>query len=182
MTPEKFVEKYYPFAAEVESETQIPAIAILAQAALESGWGAKAIGNNIFGIKYRKGDPGWRKVLTTEHSKDRNAFNGQEVKSVTKQGDIYIFKVYQYFADYPSPKEAFDAHARLLLTDRYREALRWHYSPKRFLIAVWRAGYATDIHYGWKICAMVDSVVKRLPDRTNTFRPPEMIPKKAKIL
>lgn len=32
MKPEDFVKKYYPFAKEVETETSIPAIAILAQA------------------------------------------------------------------------------------------------------------------------------------------------------
>ena len=184
MEPREFVEKFYLYALQVQGKTDIPAVAIMAQATLESGWGKNAIGNNVFGIKYRKGDPAYRKVLTTEHSKDRNAFRGQDVKSVTldRERGVFVFKVYQYFADYDNPAQAFESHARLLLNDRYKHALRWKHSPKRYLIAVWRAGYATDIHYGWKICSMVDSVVKRLPDRIPTFRPPEMIPKKAKIL
>lgn len=183
MKPKEFVTKYYPSALAVERETGIPAVAILAQAALESGWGVKAIGNNIFGIKYRKGDPGFRKVLTTEHSKDRNAFRCQDIKSVTldRERDVYIFKIYQYFADYPSLEAGFMAHARLLLSDRYNHALRWKHSPKRFLIAIWRSGYATDVNYGRKICAMVDSVNKRLPERVPEFRPSEMEPIKAKL-
>jgi len=67
MTPKEFIKKFYPFAKEVEQETEIPALAIMAQAALESGWGKSAIGNNLFGIKYRKGDPGYREVVTTEY-------------------------------------------------------------------------------------------------------------------
>ena len=183
MKPQNFVEKFYPFALEVENDTGIPAVAIMAQAALESGWGEHSIGNNIFGIKYRKGDPAFKKVLTTEHSKDRDAFKGSDVKSVTLdlENGTYIFKVYQYFADYPTPLDAFKAHARLLLNNRYKHALRWKHSPKRFLIAVWRAGYATDVNYGKKICATVDSVIKKLPKRKPTFRPPEMKPIKARV-
>jgi flagellum-specific peptidoglycan hydrolase FlgJ len=183
MTPKEFIKKLYPYAIEVENDTGIPAVAIMAQAALESGWGKSSIGNNVFGIKYRRGDPGFQKVLTTEYDKDRNAYNGQEVKSVIFDGKkgVYVFKVYQYFADYPSPKDAFLAHARLLLSNRYKHCLRWKNSPKRFLIAVWRAGYATDVDYGKKICKMVDSVLKRLPQRQPTFRPSKMQPLKAKV-
>jgi flagellar protein FlgJ len=165
MKPEKFIKENYPFALEVEKETKIPAIAILAQAALESGWGEKSIGKNIFGIKYRKGDPGFRKVLTTEYSSDKNAFRGHEVKSISYDENLgkYKFQVYQYFADYPSKKDAFMSHARLLLTDRYKGALVFNNDPKLYLDAIWRMGYATDPNYDKKMSSMVDSVIKRLP-------------------
>lgn len=165
MTPNEFINKFYPFAKEVEKETEIPALAIMAQAAHESGWGKAAIGYNIFGIKFRKGDPGYKEILTTEYSSRPDMFKGQNVKSVVydKKTNKYKYKVLQYFADYPTPKEAFLAHSRLLLNDRYKHALRFKHSPKRYMIAVWRAGYATDPNYGRKICAMIDSVVKRLP-------------------
>jgi flagellum-specific peptidoglycan hydrolase FlgJ len=182
MTPKEFVEKFYPYAKEVENETKIPAVAILAQAALESGWNKYLIGNNIFGIKYRQGDKGYKKVLTTEHSKNKNAFNGNNVKSVyfNINKGVYVFRVWQYFAEYDSPKEAFKAHADLLLSDRYKGALQYKDSPKDFLLAVWKAGYATDVNYGDKICKMVDSVEKRLP-RKPEFIPPKMVPIKAKV-
>lgn len=181
MTPNEFVNKFYPFAVEVEKETGIPAIAIMAQAAHETGWGKAAIGNNLFGIKFRKGDPGYREVLTTEYSSSPNMFKGQNVKSVVydKKTNKYKYKVLQYFADYPSPKSAFMAHAELLLNDRYKHALRWKHSPKRYMIAVWRAGYATDPNYGKKICAVIDSVKKRLPREPIIMQPIE--PKKAKL-
>jgi flagellar protein FlgJ len=177
MTPKEFVHKYYPYAKEVEKETEIPAIAILAQAALESGWGRSAIGNNIFGIKYKKGDWKYQEVLTTEYSSKPDAFKGQKIKSIifdtkTKK---YKYKIWQYFADYPTPKEAFLKHAELLLSKRYEPALRWKNNPKRYLIAVWRAGYATDWEYGYivnggyckvngkKYYSIVNSILKRLP-------------------
>ena len=165
MTPTEFVRKYYPFAKEVEKETGIPAIAIMAQAALESGWGRSAIGNNIWGVKYRKGDPGYQEVLTTEHSSRPDDYKGKKIKSVTYDKDlnIYVYRIWDYFADYPTPKYAFMSHSKLLLNNRYKHALRWKHSPKRYLIAIWRSGYATDVDYGRKICNTVDSVVKRLP-------------------
>jgi flagellar protein FlgJ len=164
MTPIEFVKKFYPFALEVEKNTSIPAISIMAQAALESGWGEKAIGNNIFGIKFKKGDWSSQTVLTTEYSKDSHAFDSKNVisKIFIKEKNVYQFKVWQYFADYETPKEAFMAHTKLLLTDRYKPALRWCNNPKRYLISVWRLGYATDINYGRKMCQMVDSIKKRI--------------------
>ena len=184
MTPNEFVKKYFPYAREVEKETEIPAIAILAQAAHESGWGRAAIGNNLFGIKYRKGDSGYKEILTTEYSSRPDMFKGQNVKSVVydKKTNKYKYKVLQYFADYPSPKSAFMAHAELLLNDRYKHALRWKHSPKRYMIAVWRAGYATDPNYGRKICEVIDSVVKRLPEQEREQIVMEPIePKQAKL-
>lgn len=165
MTPNNFINTYSPYAFNSQKETGVPAVAQLAQGAFESGWGKGAIGYNLFGIKYREGDYKCREILTTEYSTRPDLFKGQNIKSIifdpiTKQ---YVYKLYQYFADYPSPREAFLAHARLLLTDRYIHCLRWKDDPKRYLIGIWKAGYATDPNYGQKIQAMVDSVTKRLP-------------------
>ena len=185
MTPNEFVKKYFPFARDVEEETEIPAIAILAQAALESGWGRSAIGNNIFGIKYKKGDWKYQEVLTTEHSDRPDAFRGQKIKSVNydKKLNKYVYKIWQYFADYPTPKEAFLAHSKLLLNDRYKHALEFKHSPKDYMVAVWKAGYATDANYDKKICAMIDSVVKRLPDQEREQIVMKRIePKTAKVI
>lgn len=164
MNTDQFVQKYYPFALEVEKETNIPAVAVMAQAALESAWGKKAIGNNLFGIKFRKGDHGFMKVLTTEYSSSPNEFRGKDVKSVVYDRALnkYKYKIYCYFAGYESPGDCFKAHARLLMSDRYILAQRWLHSPKRFLIAVWRCGYATDPNYGKKMCQMVDAINRRL--------------------
>jgi flagellum-specific peptidoglycan hydrolase FlgJ len=176
MSSNIFIQTYNPYAFEVEKETGIPAVAILAQKAHESDWGRKAIGNNISGVKYKEGDWGYKEVLTTEHSKNPDAFKDKKIQSrvYDEKTGVYVFKLWDKFADYPTPKECFSAHARLLLTKRYRPALRWKYSPKRYLIATWRAGYATDVYYGYKMIggyckydkktyySIVDSVTRRL--------------------
>lgn len=162
ITPEQFVKDNYKYALQVELETGIPALAIMAQAALESSWGNKAIGNNIFGIKYKAGDLLYQTVLTTEYSKNENAFKHYESKTWVPDLKLWKFKVWLRFADYNTPLDAFRAHSRLLMSKRYIGALRWKYSPLRYLIAVWRAGYATDSLYAKKMSEMIYSVKKRL--------------------
>ena len=49
MTPKDFIKQYKPFALETERKTGISHLFILAQAALESGWGNSAPGNMFFG-------------------------------------------------------------------------------------------------------------------------------------
>ena len=51
MTPTDFVKTYYPFALQTEKKTGISGRFILAQAALESGWGKSIPGNMFFGVK-----------------------------------------------------------------------------------------------------------------------------------
>lgn len=165
MKPEQFIKKYNSFAFEAEKITEVPGEAQLAQGAFESGWGRYAIGCNLFGIKYRKGDWGFQRVLTTEYSHKPDAFPEKDIVTMDFIPSLnkYKYKVYQLFADYPSPLEAFLAHSRLLLTSRYIDALRWKDDPKRYLIAIWRAGYATDPNYGHNISKVVDSIERRLP-------------------
>ena len=50
MKPAEFKRQYYPAIKRVCAETGLNPLFVAAQAALESGWGDKAIGNNIFGI------------------------------------------------------------------------------------------------------------------------------------
>lgn len=51
VVPTKFLFDNYKFAKESEAATGVPALVTLVQAALESGYGQHAPGNNFFGIK-----------------------------------------------------------------------------------------------------------------------------------
>jgi flagellum-specific peptidoglycan hydrolase FlgJ len=51
MNPQDFIDKLAPWAVEEMKRTGILASITIAQGALESGWGAAAPGNNLFGIK-----------------------------------------------------------------------------------------------------------------------------------
>lgn len=152
-----FIKEIYTHAKNIETKTGVPAIAIMAQAALESGWGAKRIGNNLFGVK-GKG----HLVLTTEYDKRENAYDKYNVERKEKVGDKWKFKVWLEFQSYESVEACLTAHNRLLFTDRYKPSLRYKHSPKRYLIAVANCGYATAPDYKRTLCNMVDSVDRRL--------------------
>ena len=167
MKGKEFVQKNMPFALKIQEITGIPAIAIIAQAALESDWGRKSIGNNIFGVKYRNGDWGFQKVLTTEYFDDRPDFKHipkEDIVSIEYHLDKRKFKVMARlkFADYPTPYEAFLEYSKLLLTKRYVHALQYRDDAKEYLKAIAASGYATDPNYASKMADMVDSVLRRL--------------------
>lgn len=157
-----FLKEIYPSALEIENKHGIPAVAICAQACLESAWGEKRIGNNIFGIKAKRSDIKKIRTLTTEYTTNPSEYHDDDVVSITPVNGRYKLKVWQYFADYESIEACLMAHSALLLTDRYKHCLRWNYSPKRFLICVANSGYATAPNYKKLMCDMVDSVTRRL--------------------
>ena len=57
-----------PLAIEMEKEYGFPPAVLLAQWAIESGWGTKKAGkNHLFGMTYARRHPGFDWVATTEH-------------------------------------------------------------------------------------------------------------------
>jgi murein DD-endopeptidase MepM/ murein hydrolase activator NlpD/flagellum-specific peptidoglycan hydrolase FlgJ len=112
-------------AKQAEAETGVPAQVQIAQWALESGWGKKSIGNNVFGMTATNRHQKRQTVNTTEDmtmqefarlSKQEQAtareINGGEFQS-NWEGKKK-FRVNREFADYDSIKDSFKDHARLL--------------------------------------------------------------------
>ncbi|OYV43706.1 MAG: hypothetical protein B7Z75_07010 [Acidocella sp. 20-57-95] len=54
----KFAQSIWPSLKDASAKLGVPAVAMLAQAALETGWGSAANGNNLFGIKAAVGQAG----------------------------------------------------------------------------------------------------------------------------
>jgi hypothetical protein len=110
--------------------------AIVAQAALETGWGAAAIGNNIFGIRADSSWKGKVQYITT-----REVINGQ---SEIQHG--------QGFRDYDTVADSFADHFNFLkVNSRYAAAGVFDpgniKSDQEYFEALQRAGYATDPNY-----------------------------------
>ena len=136
-----FIQKLLPHAQKAADELGVPARVLVAQAALETGWGRREIRNadgsashNLFGIK---ADAGWQgartRVATHEY------VNGM------KQAESADFR------SYASLDEAFADYARFLKTQpRYREALA-QTDGTSFVQGLQKAGYATDPAYADKI-------------------------------
>jgi len=156
-----FLKKAYPHAKEVERETGFNAVALLAQAAAESGWGESAPGNMYFGVKAHSHPR--RQLIRTKEYHNTPDRKYPVIHSITKSGDMYLYDVEDWFREYDSPRESFKDHADFLLSNqRYAEALKRSSNPKRFLSEIARAGYATRKDYADFMSSMVDSVERRL--------------------
>ncbi len=149
-TPSEFVASVLPHAQRVAVDLGIHPLAIVAQAALETGWGRHlprqadgASSFNFFGIKAGQDWSGSRITRTTME------YTGGALRRETAQ-----------FRAYDNMAEAFDDYARLLKRDpRYRAALSAGADPGRFAERLQAGGYATDPRYADKVRAILRSPV-----------------------
>ena len=143
-SPEGFVAKVWPHAQRAAEELGVDPRALVAQAALETGWGRRQIqrsdgasANNLFGIKAT----GW--------SGDRATVSTHEYRNGVRQRERADFRAYA------SPAESFADYVRLLKkSPRYAQALEAGRDVRRFAQGLQRAGYATDPSYADKIAAI----------------------------
>lgn len=163
MTKAQFVKAYYPFAKQTQDKTGIHALVILAQAAVESGWGKVAPGNMFFGVKDTDGINGNEQLLTTtEYSRSATAKFPRiiSVKPVMRQGSKWFkYTIKDYFRKYNTPEECFTDHAQFFLKNkRYAKALLVKDDPYQFIDAIAKARYATAPDYA----TLVKEVAKEL--------------------
>lgn len=143
----RFIQAMLPHAQAAEQATGVPARFMLAQAALESGWGQREIrlddggaSHNLFGIK---ASSGW---------------DGQAVNAVTteyKQG--LAMKVTAKFRAYADYAEAFIDYAKLLKR-RYHGVIEAGNDAQAFVRSIVSGGYATDPAYGDKLQGTIRSI------------------------
>lgn len=117
----------------------LPSLTI-AQAILESAWGTKHIANNLFGIKATSSWNGdTKEVWTTEY------IDGEYVKVKA------VFRAYDSFND--SVRD----HNKLLgELDRYAK-VRQANDYRTACLEVWKAGYATDPNYPYKLIDIIEN-------------------------
>ena len=152
MSPKDFVNAYGPFARQTEAKTGISAVAILAQAALESGWGKAAPGNMFFGVKDTDGINGNEQLLVTTEFSRRADLKFPEIISITpivRNGEKWFkYIVKDYFRKYDTPESCFTDHTKFFFENpRYATALAVKTDPYRFIDEIAKAGYATAPDY-----------------------------------
>lgn len=167
MTVNNFVAAYLPYAKETEKKTGISAIAILAQAALESGWGKAAPGNMFFGVKDTDGINGNEQLLTTTEYSRRQDLKFPQIISVTpvmRNGQKWFkYKVKDYFRKYNSPEECFTDHANFFFKNkRYAKALAVKQDTYKFIDAIAAAGYATAPDYASVLKSVARSIERNI--------------------
>jgi len=165
MTPEQFVKYYHPFAKKVQDKTGISAIALLAQSAHETGWGAKVVGNMMFGVKDTDGLNGNEQLIATTEYHLTNKVKYPVILSITRVGNRFKYLIKDWFRKYDSSEQSFMDHALFIKSNpRYKTAWNVRHNPELFLSFVASAGYATDPNYSQLMQQMIVSVKKRLPN------------------
>jgi flagellar protein FlgJ len=145
---EQFVSRMLPAAQRASQETGVPAQLIMAQAALESGWGRREIraedgspSYNLFGIK---ADKSWKGPVAET--------------ATTEFVDGVAQKTRAAFRAYGSYEEAFSDYAKFLATNpRYANVLATR-DPAEAAHGLQRAGYATDPEYGGKLVRIMQQM------------------------
>ncbi len=149
-SPEDFVRVLRPHAIEAAARLGIEPEVLLAQAALETGWGRRMItrpdgssSHNLFGIK---ADGRW---------------DGDRVSALTLEyEDGIASRRSESFRAYASFAESFADYVNFLQSGpRYEAALAHDGDSRRFIDGLHRAGYATDPEYAAKINRILNNDV-----------------------
>lgn len=161
MSVKEFIATYLPFAKEAEEASGISAVFILAQAAIESGWGKSVEGNNFFGIKADSSWLGKKQLVTTTEYHSTHDVYYPHLLSIIKKGNKFRYRIKDWFRVYDSPADSFKDHAEFFFQNpRYAEALQHKDSPLRFAQEVSNAGYATDPLY-YKLLEKVIRMIEK---------------------
>ncbi len=145
---DSFIEQLYPAAQQAAKQLGIDPKALLAQAAIETGWGQYMIHNtsgqnshNLFGIKADLRWQGDRAMV--------NTIEFEEGVAATKKAP---FRVYDSFADSMQDYVGF-----VKQNPRYEEAVKQSQSPQDYFSELQKAGYATDPDYANKVLSVFES-------------------------
>ncbi len=147
-SPSEFVSNLLPHARQAADSLGTDPAMLLAQAALETGWGQKVLSDkgksshNLFNIK---ADKRWQgDKLTTNTLEFRDGVANREVAS---------------FRRYDSFKESFNDFVSFLSNNpRYRDALSQSAKPHDFIQGLHQAGYATDPNYADKVISVFQQI------------------------
>ncbi|VAW54279.1 Flagellar protein FlgJ [peptidoglycan hydrolase], partial [hydrothermal vent metagenome] len=153
-----FVQDIRPHANRVAKKLGVNPNVLVAQSALETGWGKYAPKNidgsnsfNVFGIK---ADERWQG--------DTVIINTREVRHGVMQQEKAAFRSYESVA------QAFDDYANFILeSPRYQQALTSTEDENAYAQALQKAGYATDPNYAEKINRIrMNELVQNQPKAT----------------
>jgi lysozyme len=138
----KFIDQVGPYLMQISKQIGVPYQFLLAQTALETGWGQSELFSKHYnpgGIKAVKGQA-YVEYPTTEY------INGKKVNVRAK------------FAKYPSILAGLMAHTKVLTNKYFKQYSNKTTDPVKYamLLNSGPVKYATDINYTSKIKSLVD--------------------------
>jgi flagellar protein FlgJ len=145
-TPEDFIRSIWPFAVDAAEQLGLDPVVLVAQSALETGWGKQLIptnsGNSSFNLFGIKASGNWEG--------ESAAVNSLEFRDGVAVKENSSFRVYE------SLGASFEDYVAFLKSNpRYQQALEKVGDSQQFLTELQDAGYATDPRYAEKIMAIV---------------------------
>lgn len=151
--PKDFVTALAEPAKLVEKKLKVPYQVVIAQAALETGWGQKIIeqpngqsSHNLFNIKA-----------------DRRWDGDKTMKETLEYEQGSMVKKREPFRVYKNMMESVNDYINFLSnSDRYKDALDKSSNVEHFLQGLQKAGYATDPNYAKKIMGTLSKVTSIL--------------------
>ncbi|MEU4623854.1 sporangiospore maturation cell wall hydrolase GsmA [Actinoplanes sp. NPDC023801] len=147
LTPEQFIAAASSGAQQGWRQYGVPASVTIAQAILESGWGRSSLSatdRNYFGIKCQNGYFG-------PHADGCHVYRTTECDKAGK-----CFETSDAFRTYASMARSFRDHGHFLKNNkRYAPAFAHTKDANKFIMAVWKAGYATDPSYYTKVTGIM---------------------------
>lgn len=151
-----FLESILPAAEKAAQALGVSPRAIMAQAALESGWGrampTDASGRSSFNLFGIKATGSWQGASVA--SETTEYVGGRAMRAV------------ESFRAYHNYEASVADHARLLSrSPRYAEALNSGEDVGAYASALQRGGYATDPNYARKLVAVAESIDRILNER-----------------
>lgn len=135
-----FVDMIAPLVTDAVKGTGLDPKLVIAQAALETGWGSSVAGNNIFGIKSH-GRPGGVNVGTTEY------------------GPNGAYSTTDTFRQYPDLGAAIKDYVDFLKTNSRYAGVFTAPDLNGQISAMGASGYATDPRYGDKLRSIAPTIV-----------------------
>jgi flagellar protein FlgJ len=146
---EDFVRMMWPHAQRAGNALGVDPSALVAQAALETGWGravpSHASGSSSFNLFGMKAGSSWNGATT-------------QVPTLEFEDGVPVRKV-ERFRAYSSPADSFNDYARLIGGNpRYENARGAGGDVATFASALQEGGYATDPNYARKVVAVADEV------------------------
>lgn len=147
-SPAAFIRSLLPAAKKAVSAFGLDPLALVAQAALETGWGQRMIKNttgqnsfNLFGIKANNGWQGDTAVVDT-----------LEYRQGVAQKEKARFRAYE------SPEQSLSDYIHFINNNsRYQDAVKSTTEPGIYFAQLQAAGYATDPEYARKIMSVYQS-------------------------
>ncbi len=139
---QQFIEQLLPYAKQAAQQIGVDESVLIAQAALETGWG-KAV------IKHEDG----RSSFNLFNIKVDRSWEGGKVDKVSLEyRDGIARKQKSAFRSYQSYQESFRDYARFIKQNpRYEQALKQAGDAEQYMHELQKAGYATDPGYAKKV-------------------------------